>query len=184
MCSRLLICRLHPQCNAVLLSASFILSLKESSALFFLLPTIQSAWAVESMVSGAELRPWVMEWRAICLSGQPSVRFPKSYWCVSPANEKLAGTLLQPLKWMTFLHSKDCRAHSAPDLDFSSMSPFLWSPACSMLTSSADRCADANSKAPAEVSFLKTLFLKLKLAPRGAQRNAFTLSPVTCVTQH
>lgn len=124
------------------------------------------------MVSGAELRPWVMERRAICLSGQPSVRFPKSYWCVSPANEKLAGTLLQPLKWMTFLHSKDCCAHSAPDLDFSSMSPFLWSPACSMLTSSAD----ANSKAPAEVSFLKTLFLELRLAPRGAQRNAFTLS--------
>lgn len=51
---------------------------------------------------GAALRPWVMEQGAICLSGRPSVRILQSYQCVSPANEKLAGTPAAALKMDDF----------------------------------------------------------------------------------
>lgn len=49
---------------------------------------------VEWKVSSAVLYSWVMEQRTICLSGQPLDCIPRSYECVSPANEKLAGLLL------------------------------------------------------------------------------------------
>ncbi len=116
-----------PQCISTRFSASFIL-LKESSALFFV--CLQSSvcvcvWSGEYDVSSAALCPWVMEQRAICLSGRPSVRTLRSYQCVSPANEKLAGTPLQPLKWMTSLRGGGCRAHLAPPSLFFSVSfPF------------------------------------------------------------
>lgn len=49
---------------------------------------------MEWKVSSAVLYSWVMEQRTICLSGQPFDCIPRSYQCVSPANEKLAGLLL------------------------------------------------------------------------------------------
>lgn len=81
-----------------------------------------------SVVSSAALCPCVMEQRAICLSGQPSVHIPRSYQCVSPANEKLAGTLPQPLKWMTSLSQQRLPRSLASHLTlllcpFSSASP-------------------------------------------------------------
>lgn len=76
-------------------------------------------WSGEYDVSSAALCPWVMEQRAICLSDRPSVRALRSYQCVSPANEKLAGSLLQPSKWVTSLRGGGCRAHLAhPSLFF------------------------------------------------------------------
>lgn len=95
------ICR-SPRRVSTRSSASFIL-LKESSALFFCLPALQlCVWSGECDVPGAALRPWVMEQGAICLSGRPSVRILQPYQCVSPANEKLAGTPAAALKMDDF----------------------------------------------------------------------------------
>ncbi|CAB1424195.1 unnamed protein product [Pleuronectes platessa] len=52
----------------------------------------ECVWSGEYDTSTAALCPRIMEQRATCLSAGPSVRFLKSYHCVSPADEKLAGT--------------------------------------------------------------------------------------------